>query len=226
MMTSNKSKLVVIVALLLVAAWPRSGGAAAGGDLTESEKRGKQIYVTGESGAGDIIAVMGSGDIEIPAAALTCANCHGLKGEGTSEGGLVPPPITWSALTEPGKSPLTNRDRPAYNEATLTRSISHAIDPTGKRFHPGMPYYNMTEGQMADLIAYLKVLGTAAEAEPGLGEDYIKVGAALPLSGPLATIGEDIKAALEAYFKEINSQGGIYNRRLELAVEDLWVNKK
>ena len=215
----NKTKLFVIVALLFVVAWPRSGGAAAG-DLTEREKRGKQIYLKGESDAGDIIALMGSGDLEIPAAALTCANCHGVKGEGTSEGGLVPPPITWSALAQPGKSPLTNRERPAYNEATLARSISKALDPTGGRFHPGMPYYKMTEGQMADLIAYLKVLGTAAEAEPGLGEDYIKVGAALPLSGPLATIGEDIKAALEAYFKEVNSQGGIYNRRLELAVED------
>ncbi len=216
---ANKSKLVVIVALLFMAAWPRSGGAAAG-DLTESEKRGKQIYLKGESVAGDLVAFMGSGDIEIPAAALTCANCHGLKGEGTSEGGLVPPPITWSALTQPGKSPLTNRERPAYNETTLARSISKALDPAGVRFHPGMPYYKMAEGQMSDLIAYLKVLGTAAEAEPGLGEDFIKVGAALPLSGPLATIGEDIKAALEAYFKEINAQGGIYNRRLELAVED------
>jgi ABC-type branched-subunit amino acid transport system substrate-binding protein len=214
-----RAKLILIVSLLALIAWPASDGAAAG-DLSEKEKRGKQIYLKGESDAGDMTAIMGSGDLEVPATAFTCANCHGVKGEGTSEGGLVPPPITWSALTQPSKSPLTNRQRPAYNEATLARSIFKAIDSAGGRFHPGMPYYKMTEGQMADLIAYLKVIGTAAEAEPGLGEDSIKVGAALPLSGPLATVGVDVKAALEAYFKEINSQGGVYNRKFELAVED------
>jgi mono/diheme cytochrome c family protein len=216
---SGKAKLIAIVALFFVMAWPQSGDATSG-DLPEKEKRGKQIYLKGESGAGEITAILGSSDLEVPATSFSCANCHGLRGEGTSEGGLQPPPIAWSALAEVRKSPLTNRDRPAYNETTLARAISQARDSSGGRLHPGMPHYKMTEGQIADLIAYLKALGTEASGEPGLGTDYIKVGAALPLSGSLATIGEDIKAALEAYFKEINSQGGIYNRRIDLAVED------
>jgi ABC-type branched-subunit amino acid transport system substrate-binding protein len=46
------------------------------------------------------------------------------------------------------------------------------------------------------------------------------MGAALPMSGPLARVGEDIKAALAACFSEVNSKGGIYGRRVELLVED------
>ena len=133
---------------------------------------------------------------------------------------MQPPPITWNALTTAQHSALTNRERPPYNEATLARAIAAGRDPNGAKLHPGMPQYKMSAAQMADLIAYLKKLGTAADVEPGLGDDYIKVGAALPLSGQLAKAGEDIKLALEAYFKEINSQGGVYNRKVELVVED------
>jgi ABC-type branched-subunit amino acid transport system substrate-binding protein len=201
------------------------GGTAAGwqippGQLSEQEKRGKLIYLKGESRAGEIVAVLGNSDLEVPAASFTCANCHGLRGEGTKEGGLQPPPITWNVLTTAHQSALTNRERPAYNETTLARAIAAGRGPNGAKLHPGMPQYRLTAAQMADLIAYLKKLGTPSDGEPGLGDDYIKVGAALPLSGPLAKLGEDIKLALEAYFKEINSQGGIYNRRIELVVED------
>ena len=40
------------------------------------------------------------------------------------------------------------------------------------------------------------------------------------MTGPLSKIGVDVKAALAACFGEINSQGGIQGRKLELAVED------
>jgi ABC-type branched-subunit amino acid transport system substrate-binding protein len=213
--------LVVLAAMALLAGSSVAPGEqTASGELSEQEKRGKLIYLKGESSAGDIIALLGSSDLELPAASFPCANCHGLRGEGTKEGGLQPPPLTWSALTTPQKSMLTNRERAAYNETTLARAIAEGRGPDGAKLHPGMPLYKMKASQMADLIAYLRKLGSASDAEPGLGDDYIKVGAALPTSGPLATVGEDIKLALEAYFKEINAQGGIYNRRVELVVED------
>ena len=73
---------------------------------------------------------------------------------------------------------------------------------------------------MSDLVAYLKKLGTGADADPGVTGETIRVGAALPLSGPLAQVGEDIKAALAASFDAINAQGGVYGRRFELVFED------
>ncbi len=196
------------------------GSSAASGELSEQEKRGRLIYLKGESSAGDITALLGSSGLELPASSFPCSNCHGLRGEGTKEGGLQPPPLTWNVLTTPQRSMLTNRERRAYDETTLARAIAEGRGPDGAKLHPGMPLYKMNAAQMADLIAYLRKLGSASDAEPGLGDDYIKVGAALPVSGPLAKIGEDIKLALEAYFKEINSQGGVYNRRVELVVED------
>jgi mono/diheme cytochrome c family protein len=189
--------------------------------LSPQEKRGKQIYLKGESGTGgEIVAGLGSGDLDLPATSFTCVNCHGLRGNGTREGGLQPPPITWAALTRAHTSALTRRERGPYTEATLARAISDSLDPSGARLHPGMPRYRMAAAQMADLIAYLKRLGTEADTDPGITEETIKIGAALPLTGPLSAIGEDVKATLLASFAQINAQGGIYNRRFELVVED------
>ncbi|HEX8492263.1 MAG TPA: ABC transporter substrate-binding protein [Pyrinomonadaceae bacterium] len=190
--------------------------------LSPQEKRGKQIYQKGEGGfgGGEIVAFLNNDELELPATSFTCVNCHGLRGEGTREGGIQPPPITWEKLTGAQTSPLTRRERAPYNEATLARSINAGLDANGARLHPAMPRYRMTAAQMADLIAYLKKLGKEADADPGLTDDTIKVGAALPMTGPLASVGEDVKATLAASFAQLNSQGGIYNRRFELVVED------
>lgn len=189
--------------------------------LSPQEKRGKQIYLKGEGGAGgEIVAGLASGDLDLPATSFTCVNCHGLRGEGTREGGLQPPPITWEALSRAHTSALTRRDRAPYTEATLARAIGSGLDPSGTALHPGMPRYRMTAAQMADLIAYLKKLGKEADTDPGISEETIKIGAALPMTGLLAAIGEDVKATLTASFAQINAQGGIYNRRFELVVED------
>ncbi|HEV8482977.1 MAG TPA: ABC transporter substrate-binding protein [Blastocatellia bacterium] len=55
---------------------------------------------------------------------------------------------------------------------------------------------------------------------PGAGPEVIKLGAALPMTGPLSRIGVDVKSALAACFDEISSRGGINGRRIELVVED------
>ncbi len=202
----------------------RIGGAQSveRGQLSPQEKRGKQIYLKGESvdGAGDIKAFLGADKLELPASTFPCSNCHGLRGQGTQEGGLQPPPINWETLVATHTSALTRRERPPYTEATLARAIKLGLDSTNAPLHPGMPQYDLKPGQMADLIAYLKKLGKDVDTDPGLDNNRIKVGAALPLSGALAQVGEDIKATLTAYFASINAQGGIYGRQLDLVVVD------
>jgi ABC-type branched-subunit amino acid transport system substrate-binding protein len=189
--------------------------------LSPQELRGKRIFMRGESESGEeITAFLGGGDEGLPAASFTCSNCHGLKGEGQQEGGLQPPAINWNALTHAHTSALTRQRIPPYNDSTLARAISTSVDSAGARLHPGMPRYQMADAQMADLIAYLKKIGTAADADSGLNSETIKVGAALPLTGPLAEIGGDVKAAMNAVFTDINSQGGIYGREISLVVED------
>lgn len=187
--------------------------------LTAAERRGKRIYLRGESDTGpEITAMLGGGDTEIPATAFACANCHGLTGEGAEEGGLAAPTLLWPALLSKRTSALTTLERGPYTEATLVRAVREGFGPGGQRLHPGMPHYRMTDEQAADLIQYLKKLGH--DVDPGLGETTIKIGAALPMTGPLAPIGQDIKDTLSASFAEANEQGGIYGRRFELVVED------
>jgi ABC-type branched-subunit amino acid transport system substrate-binding protein len=213
------------ISLVWLALGDRVGGAqsvAPPQELSAQEKRGKQIYLKGESldGSGEIKAFLGSDKLEVPASAFTCSNCHGLRGEGTKEGGLQPPPINWETLTAPHTSALTRRARVPYTEATLARAIKLGLDPSNAPLHPGMPLYDLKPEQMADLIAYLKKIGKEADADPGLDDKRIKIGAALPLTGALAQVGEDIKATLTAYFASVNAQGGIYGRQLDLVVVD------
>jgi ABC-type branched-subunit amino acid transport system substrate-binding protein len=216
--------VVASVALVWMTLGERIGGAQSVErlELSPQEKRGKQLYLKGESseGASDIRAFLGGDKLELPATTFPCSNCHGLRGQGTQEGGLQPPPINWETLIAPHTSALTRRARPPYTEATLARAIKLGIDPTNAPLHPGMPQYDLTPAQMADLISYLKKLGKEADADPGLDDKRIKIGAALPLSGALAQVGEDIKATLTAYFASINAQGGLYGRQLDLVVAD------
>jgi ABC-type branched-subunit amino acid transport system substrate-binding protein len=215
--------VLLSVAFIWLALGERAGDAQGGGkrELSPQEKRGKQIYLKGESGDGaEIKALLGTDRLEVPAAAFACANCHGLRGEGAREGGLQPPPVNWETLIAPHTSALTRRERPPYTEATLARAITAGLDPSGARLHPGMPQYALTPAQTADLVAYLKQLGKEADADPGIDDKRIKVGAALPLTGALAQVGEDVKATLTAYFAEVNAQGGIYGRQIDLVVLD------
>jgi cytochrome c553 len=62
-------------------------------ELTLQEKRGKQIYRKGEGDTNEEIkAILSTGNLKLPASSFPCANCHGLRGEGSKEGGLQPPP--------------------------------------------------------------------------------------------------------------------------------------
>ena len=221
-----KIKLVVLLCACLglsafmLGQFSRGASAQAQAEqLSAAEQRGKQIYLRGESTGGPEITVMlGGGDTEEPATSFACANCHGLTGEGTEEGGLTAPSLAWPALTSAHTSALTTNERVAYTEAALVRAVRNGLDPSGVRLHPGMPQYRLTDGQGADLIAYLKKLGH--ELDPGLGQATIKIGVALPMTGALAPLGQDIKETLSATFAEANEHGGVYGRRFELVVED------
>jgi ABC-type branched-subunit amino acid transport system substrate-binding protein len=187
----------------------------AAGALTPQERRGKQIYVQGTSASGrEILAYLGDASLEVPGSAMACANCHGLNGEGKPEGGVRPSNLTWEALTKPyGVTHPGGRTHPPYTERAIELALVRGLDPAGNRLLNVMPRYQMSREDMADLTAYLKRLGR--ERDPGVSENSITVGTLVPAKGELAGIGQAIKAVLAAYFNEVNSQGGIYNRKIE-----------
>jgi ABC-type branched-subunit amino acid transport system substrate-binding protein len=146
-------------------------------------------------------------------------NCHGRDGLGKNEGGVTPSNISWDALTKPYLvTHSSGRKRPPYTERLIDRAISLGLDSGGNTLHVAMPRYRLAQPDLADLIAYLKVI--AKDSDPGLTDTTIRIGTTLITSGPLAESASAVKALLTAYFDEINQRGGIFNRRIELYVAE------
>lgn len=183
--------------------------------LSPQENRGKQIYVQGTSVLGnEILAYLGEASLEVPGSTMACANCHGLDGQGKPEGGINPSNLTWDSLTKPyGVTHRSGRKHPPYTERGLELAITRGVDPGGNRLPNVMPRYQMARADMADLIAYLKRLGK--DRDPGISESRIVIGTVVPTKGALGEMGQAIKAVTMAFFEEVNTQGGIYNRRFE-----------
>jgi ABC-type branched-subunit amino acid transport system substrate-binding protein len=184
--------------------------------LTPQELRGKQIYFEGNSPSGDKIkAFIGNDRIALPGSAATCGSCHGSDGRGRPEAGRIPSDITWDHLMKPyGHSHSLGRNHPAFTEASLKRSILNGNDPAGNQLDVTMPTYSMSIEDINDLIAYMKRLQT--DFDPGLEDKSIRIGTLLPAGGRTAGIGQGMVEVMAAYFEEINSNGGIYNRKLKL----------
>jgi len=193
---------------------------AAGGPLAPAERRGRQLYLRGIGAEGrELTALLGDGATEVSAGIVPCVQCHGWDGRGETEPGAPPSDITWAALTAPdGRTFPDGRGRPAHSEVTAARAITLGIDPAGHRLASVMPRYRLSRTETNDLIAYLKRLGD--DRDPGVTETSITVGTLLPAAGPLAETGRAIGAVLAAYFAEINDRGGIYGRRIRLAMAE------
>lgn len=192
------------------------GTAGATEELSPEEANGKQIYTKGTSPRGTpITAVVGSEALELPASTVPCSSCHGYDGRGRPEGGVIPSDIRWSHLTKPyGHVHEDGRSHPAFDDAGVAKVVTSGIDPAGNRIDRNMPVYALSEADMADLIAYLKRLET--DWDPGIERDRLQVATLLPLDGPSGELGQAMAQVIYAYLQEINHQGGLFGRRLEL----------
>lgn len=64
--------------------------------------------------------------------------------------------------------------------------------------------------------ALLALCLPAVAAEPGLSPDEIRLGMVNAQSGPAAALGQSMHKGAQAYFKRINTEGGVYGRRINL----------
>jgi len=204
--------VIMCAALAVSSAW------SADGSLTDVEQRGKQIYTTGESPSNaPITAVVSRGATPIPASILPCSGCHGDDGAGRPEGGVVPPDVSWKVLSASyGHKHSYGRSHPAYTEDNFAASVVDGVDPAGNALDVAMPRYSMPPEDLEALVAYLKVIATDYDA--GVSSDAIRIGTVLPVAGPLASVGTMMRKVIEALFQDINDDGGIHGRKLELVV--------
>jgi ABC-type branched-subunit amino acid transport system substrate-binding protein len=219
---NTKLKLSLVCALALAALAfstvgaqgqksPAASGARA---LTPQERRGRAIYLRGESPSGrEIQAVVG--EVDVPASTMTCAGCHGARGEGKTEGGVTAGNLTWANLTKSyGHTHPTGRRHEPFDEASFARAVIAGVDPSKNVMLAAMPRYRLSAEDMADLVAYLKRI--EEDHDPGLTDTAVRVGTLLPASGALADTGAAMKDVLAAFFNELNAGGGVFGRRVEL----------
>jgi len=192
--------------------------AAAASDLTESERRGKELYLTGRSpSGGDISATMGADRIPLPGRAAACGGCHGHDGTGRPESGIIPSNVTWAYLTKSyGHVHEDGLVHGPFDDASLARYMRTGVYPGGATGDPTMPVYDMSPADLEDLVAYLRRIGD--DVDPGISDTTITVATVIPSAGPLVAMGHAIRDVLAASFERVNADGGIYGREIAFEV--------
>lgn len=193
--------------LLLALAFP-PGAVAAG--LTDSQGRGKRIYLEGKGRDPIRAALIGPG-LKTRGSGFPCVNCHRPDGKGIREGGVTSADITWFHLTKETTGPRTSgRVHGPYTADALRTAVTGGRDPAGRELNGAHPRFEISSRDLDDLVAYLRILGN--EPVPGVGDGEIRVGALLPRSGPMAEAARDVAAFLDAYFDRLSARGGIFAR--------------
>jgi hypothetical protein len=184
--------------------------------LTPEQQAGRLLYLEGESAFGDeFTGRIGMAQQQLPGSAVRCGNCHGPDGRGRPEGGVRPGNITWSELTKTyGHEHEDGRRHASFDEASLRRALIDGLDPAGNPLDGSMPRYRISGRDWKALVAYMKVL--EFQHDPGVGSDTLRVGTLLPMTGRFAGLGQAVKGILQAHLDEINANGGIHGRKLEL----------
>ena len=189
---------------------------AAAAELTPQQERGKQIYFSGTSpSGGEITAYFGKDLLEIPGDNATCASCHGPDGLGRPESGIIPLSVTWTYLMKPyGHVHPDGLEHAAFMPESLKRYMKEGIYPGEKRGNPAMPIYALSDQDLDDLVAFLRVLDQ--HLDPGLTSAKVRVGIIYPGEGRLQETGKAMEHVVSGYFNRLNEQGGIYGRTIEV----------
>lgn len=212
MTISARTASAVLLALL--------AGLPAAAELSAAEARGRAIYFGEEGSALDTAtAEIGTMDVDLPASSFPCASCHGERGIGRAERGVVPSDLSRDALTRPyDVKAAAGRVRPPYTEDLFRRALNEGVDSGGTGLNEAMPRFDLSEDDVSDLWAFLDKL--RQENDPGLGDEQIRVAVALPLSGASSATGPSMFAVADALAAAVNANGGVHGRALVLVPYD------
>jgi hypothetical protein len=146
------------------------------------------------------MAVVGDEAAVLPASAMPCSSCHGSDGLGRPEGGVKPLDIRWSELVKTyGHVHHDGRKHPAFDDDGVARSIIAGVDQANNALDRSMPIYQMSQDDIEDLVAYMKVL--EFDLDPGVADDVVRVATLLPLTGPAGSVGDAMRKVMHGYFE-------------------------
>ena len=100
---------------------------------------GELLYTQGRVEGRELMAVLRGSATEVPAGLMSCAGCHGPRGEGKIEAGVAIPAI-----------------QGAFSETELRRAVVDGIGKDGRTLHPSMPSYPLLDKEISDLAAHLR----------------------------------------------------------------------
>ena len=175
------------------------------GALVAADSSGGRLYLQGQ-GQDPVHVRLGDPPVEMPAEHYACARCHGGNGLGGSEGGVAAPAL--ANAMPPGNAQL----------AWLQAALRDGRGRDGRRLLSAMPRYTLSQRDLLALSDYLTRLPYAAQ--PGVDAAQLRI--AVDLSGtPFAPDMQAVlRAVLQAEAAQINAEGGLYGRSLELVDND------
>ncbi len=182
----------------------------------DAQTRGRSLYLTGMHADGrPLTAGNESTGLPLPQAFVACVNCHGYEARGKTEGGTVASDIRWDTLTKPYELARSDgRRRAPYDAAAFFSALTEGRDPSGHELDSAMPRFALSTGDADDLLAYLRHL--ASPGDQGVGDDAIRIGIVSSHDSADRAVAESDRRLLWAWFDEINRNGGIFRRRIEL----------
>ena len=149
--------------------------------LAGTPRPAEDIYRQGILPSGVPLVAERGGGVRLAGAAAACANCHRRSGLGMQEGRQSIPPIAGIYLFHPRAGATDNLDLPfvagmradrdSYSDMTLARAIRDGIGADGKPLSYLMPRYRLNDGEMSQLIDYLKQLSPGAV--PGVTDSVL-----------------------------------------------------
>ncbi len=152
----------------------------------------------------------------LPTSFAACANCHGVSGAGKLEGGVQIPPVDIRSLTG------TRGILPGFATGEMIlAAIENGVGRGGRPLGSIMPRYNLTDEEARALLLYLSEVGTREDQPHGVSSSNVRLGTLLPVTGPLADEGKAILAGMQETVETLNSNGGIYGRRIVLVTQDV-----
>lgn len=145
---------------------------------------GKRIYMEGVLPSGAELVGVRFGNVQVSGDKAACVQCHKRSGMGSVEGDVRvapiasnylfnPPDKTQLATMDPRVSKSFNMTHAPYNDATLARAVRTGMNVGGSSMHDMMPRYELDDGAMAALTAYLRQL--TREWSVGAGDQIIRL---------------------------------------------------
>jgi cytochrome c oxidase subunit 2 len=126
---------------------------------------GQQIYFTATDQSGQRISYTGGPGFGgmMMGAYLACADCHGADARGGVHyihmQSVDAPAITYDALVKMLEEDLGGTPQPGgYSLADFRQAVVDGKDAAGESLDPVMPRWQMSDTDLADLLAFLKTL--------------------------------------------------------------------